>query len=112
MHGTWEGPGVSQAESLLVHCVQVMYMCMDATTGWSFLYFIAIVFLGSFFVLQLALGVITDVYEAEEAEMNHLAELEKAEEDRLKREELAKIGKTLEDYNAEQQEEEEAVSHL
>jgi hypothetical protein len=39
----------------------IMYMCMDATTGWSFLYFIFLVFLGAFFLLNLALGVITEV---------------------------------------------------
>ena len=79
-------------------------MYMDATSGWSFIFFICIVFLGSFFVLQLALGVISDVYEAEEAEMIHLTQLEDAEKTRLKREELAKIGKTLEEYDEEQQE--------
>jgi len=31
-----------------------MYMCMDAITGWSVIYFVLLVFTGGFFLLNLA----------------------------------------------------------
>ena len=40
-----------------------MYMCMDAITGWSVIYFVLLVFTGGFFLLNLALAVITEVYD-------------------------------------------------
>eukprot|EP00899_Mesostigma_viride_P006366 jgi/Mesvir1/15730/Mv03304-RA.1 len=41
----------------------LMYQCMDGTSGWAFIYFVALVFFGSFFLLNLALAVITEVYD-------------------------------------------------
>ena len=46
----------------------IMYMCMDAVTGWSVVYFILLVFTGGFFLLNLALAVITEVYDEENSE--------------------------------------------
>ena len=40
----------------------IMYWTMDATTVWSFLYFVVLIWVGGFFVLQLALAVVTDSY--------------------------------------------------
>eukprot|EP00899_Mesostigma_viride_P014512 jgi/Mesvir1/23061/Mv25059-RA.1 len=51
----------------------VMYACMDGTSGWAFVYFVVLVFSGSFFLLNLALAVITDVH-AESSEEAHLYE--------------------------------------
>ena len=48
----------------------IMYWAMDATSGWAFIYFVVLIWIGGFFVLQLALAVVTDAYadEAEEEE--------------------------------------------
>ena len=49
----------------------IMYMTMDAVTGWTVVYFLLLVFTGGFFLLNLALAVITEVYDEEctEAQM-------------------------------------------
>ena len=41
----------------------IMYMSMDATTKFASLYFILLVFIGSFFVVNLALAVISNIYD-------------------------------------------------
>ena len=43
----------------------IMYSAMDAVTGWSVVYFVLLVFTGGFFLLNLALAVITEVYDEE-----------------------------------------------
>lgn len=40
-----------------------MYDAMRATSGYACIYFILLVFFGGFFLLNLALGVMTEVYE-------------------------------------------------
>eukprot|EP00899_Mesostigma_viride_P006469 jgi/Mesvir1/15823/Mv03377-RA.1 len=40
----------------------IMYNTMDGSTGWAFLYFLTLLFLGSFFLLNLVLAVVTEVY--------------------------------------------------
>lgn len=40
----------------------VMYDAMDGTSGWAALYFVLLIFFGGFFLLNLALGVMTEVY--------------------------------------------------
>jgi hypothetical protein len=72
----------------------IMYMCMDAVTGWAVVYFVLLVFTGGFFLLNLALAVITEVYDTEikdeEEEARRAKELEKykdeSEQERRKRE--------------------------
>ncbi|XRB04885.1 voltage-dependent calcium channel L type [Pycnococcus provasolii] len=61
----------------------IMYWAMDATSGWAFLYFVLLVFLGGFFVLNLALAVITDTYDGEQATEDESAARAKEEEERL-----------------------------
>ena len=39
----------------------IMYNCMDGTSGWSFIYFTLLIFFGSFFVLNLALAVVSEM---------------------------------------------------
>jgi len=80
-----------------------MYMCMDATTGWSFLYFMVVVFLGSFFLLNLALGVITEVYEETDLELERIKAIEQEEEKRNQVKELEKLGMTMDDIKVEEQ---------
>ena len=64
----------------------IMYMTMDASTGWSVVYFILLVFTGGFFLLNLALAVITEVYDEESTEakdaMDEEEDAELAEEER------------------------------
>ena len=64
----------------------IMYMTMDASTGWSVVYFILLVFTGGFFLLNLALAVITEVYDEESTEardaMDEEEDAEDAEEER------------------------------
>ncbi len=52
----------------------IMYAAMDAITGWSVLYFVLLVFTGGFFLLNLALAVITEVYDEESAEAQMAAD--------------------------------------
>ena len=52
----------------------IMYAAMDAVTGWSVLYFVLLVFTGGFFLLNLALAVITEVYDEESAEAQMAAD--------------------------------------
>ena len=52
----------------------IMYAAMDAVTGWSVLYFVLLVFTGGFFLLNLALAVITEVYDEESAEARMAAD--------------------------------------
>ena len=63
----------------------IMYMAMDAVTGWSVIYFVLLVFTGGFFLLNLALAVITEVYDeentdAKEQEASDEIEKEEAQE--------------------------------
>ena len=60
----------------------IMYMTMDAVTGWTVVYFLLLVFTGGFFLLNLALAVITEVYDEEctEAQME-ADEREEAEDE-------------------------------
>ena len=46
----------------------LMYMCMDAITGWSVVYFVLLVFTGGFFLLNLVLAVVTEVYDEENSD--------------------------------------------
>eukprot|EP00898_Chlorokybus_atmophyticus_P005588 jgi/Chlat1/602/Chrsp103S00955 len=41
----------------------IMYECQDGTSGWAFIYFLFLVFIGGFFLVNLALAVIYEVYE-------------------------------------------------
>jgi len=76
----------------------IMYMAMDAVTGWSVIYFVLLVFTGGFFLLNLALAVITEVYdeentdakeqEASEEIEKEAAQEKKEQEARAKRHEL------------------------
>jgi hypothetical protein len=72
----------------------IMYMAMDAVTGWSVAYFLLLVFFGGFFLLNLALAVITEVYDEESAEAKFEAEqaedTEEAKQERLMEERIAK----------------------
>eukprot|EP00854_Cymbomonas_tetramitiformis_P029951 gene29951-37387_t len=43
----------------------VMNYCQDATNGYTFIYFLALCFLGGFFILNLALAVVTEAYSTE-----------------------------------------------
>lgn len=47
----------------------VMYDVMSGTSGWSFLYFVLLIFFGSFFLLNLTLGVMTEVYQETVSDM-------------------------------------------
>ena len=64
----------------------LMYHAMDAVTGWSVIYFVLLVFTGGFFLLNLALAVITEVYDEESTEardaMDEEEDAEDAEEER------------------------------
>ncbi|KAK3256176.1 hypothetical protein CYMTET_34675, partial [Cymbomonas tetramitiformis] len=42
--------------------VDIMYWTQDATTGWACLYFIVVIFIGAFFLLNLVLAVITSMH--------------------------------------------------
>ena len=59
----------------------IMYMTMDASTGWSVVYFILLVFTGGFFLLNLALAVITEVYDEENTEARDAKDEEEDKED-------------------------------
>ena len=59
----------------------IMYMTMDATTGWSVIYFILLVFTGGFFLLNLALAVITEVYDEENTEAKDTLDEEEDKEE-------------------------------
>ena len=59
----------------------LMYMTMDAVTGWSMVYFLLLVFTGGFFLLNLALAVITEVYDEECTEAQLEADEREAVED-------------------------------
>ena len=59
----------------------IMYMTMDATTGWSVIYFILLVFTGGFFLLNLALAVITEVYDEENTEAKDALDEEEDKEE-------------------------------
>ena len=41
----------------------IMYNVMDATTCWSMFYFIVLIGLGAFFLINLAVGIVTEVYD-------------------------------------------------
>ena len=41
----------------------IMYNTMDATTGYSLIYFILMIGLGAFFLVNLAVGIVTEVYD-------------------------------------------------
>eukprot|EP00232_Nephroselmis_pyriformis_P016757 CAMPEP_0182878560 /NCGR_PEP_ID=MMETSP0034_2-20130328/15427_1 /TAXON_ID=156128 /ORGANISM="Nephroselmis pyriformis, Strain CCMP717" /LENGTH=787 /DNA_ID=CAMNT_0025011449 /DNA_START=233 /DNA_END=2593 /DNA_ORIENTATION=+ len=43
--------------------VDIMYITQDTTQGWSFLYFVVLVFVGAFFLVNLALAVITGIHD-------------------------------------------------
>ena len=76
----------------------IMYMAMDAVTGWSVIYFLLLVFTGGFFLLNLALAVITEVYDEENTDAKEqetseeiekeAAQEKKEQEARAKRHEL------------------------
>uniref|UniRef100_A0A7S0CQF9 Voltage-gated ion channel superfamily n=1 Tax=Micromonas pusilla TaxID=38833 RepID=A0A7S0CQF9_MICPS len=76
----------------------IMYMTMDAVTGWSVIYFVLLVFTGGFFLLNLALAVITEVYDEENTDAKEqeateeiekeAAQEKKEQEARAKRHEL------------------------
>ena len=62
-----------------------MYMAMDAVTGWSVVYFLLLVFMGGFFLLNLALAVITEVYDEESTDAKEQEASEEIEKRRLSR---------------------------
>ena len=65
-----------------------MYWTMDATTVWSFLYFVVLIWVGGFFVLQLALAVVTDSYAdmAEDEAERQAVEKQEVDEEQEKKE--------------------------
>ena len=65
-----------------------MYMTMDALTGWTVVYFLLLVFTGGFFLLNLALAVITEVYDEENTDAkDQAADAEMEEEEAQERRE-------------------------
>ena len=66
----------------------LMYMTMDALTGWTVVYFLLLVFTGGFFLLNLALAVITEVYDEENTDAkDQAADAEMEEEEAQERRE-------------------------
>ena len=57
----------------------IMYMTMDSLTGWTVVYFLLLVFMGGFFLLNLALAVITEVYDEESTDAKEEAASEEME---------------------------------
>ena len=57
----------------------IMYMTMDSVTGWTVVYFLLLVFTGGFFLLNLALAVITEVYDEESTDAKEEAASEEIE---------------------------------
>lgn len=43
--------------------VFIMYDVMDGFSGWACMYFVTLIFIGSFFLLNLTLGVISEIYD-------------------------------------------------
>ena len=74
----------------------IMYMYMDALTGWAILYFVLLVFTGGFFLLNLALAVITEVYDGEvngdEEEVEETEEMAKEKRKKEAREKRHDLG--------------------
>lgn len=69
----------------------IMYWTMDATTVWSFLYFVVLIWVGGFFVLQLALAVVTDSYaDMAEDEAERQAEEQQVVEEEQEKKEMKK----------------------
>ena len=92
----------------------IMYHAMDAVTGWSVIYFVLLVFTGGFFLLNLALAVITEVYDEENTEAKEDAAEEAAEKEAEadKREaEAAKRRKEL-GLDVVSEDDEDEVDHL
>ena len=77
----------------------IMYNCMDGTSSWAFVYFALLVFFGSFFVLNLALAVVTEMLDATAKEISTEMEgeriIEEANEE-AERELAAREGDDLE----------------
>ena len=91
-----------------------MYHAMDAVTGWSVIYFVLLVFTGGFFLLNLALAVITEVYDEENTEAKEDAAEEAAEkeaEQDKKEAEAAKRRKEL-GLDVVSEDDEDDVDHL
>lgn len=59
----------------------IMYDVMDATSGWSMLYFIILIGLGAFFLINLAVGIVAEVYDQVQDE-DEKEEDENAEDER------------------------------
>ena len=81
----------------IFHCITlegwtpIMYWTMDATTVWSFLYFVVLIWVGDFFVLQLALAVVTDSYaDMAEDEAERQAEEQQVVEEEQEKKEMKK----------------------
>ena len=69
----------------------IMYWTMDATTVWSFLYFVVLIWVGGFFVLQLSLAVVTDSYaDMAEDEAERQAEEQQVVEEEQEKKEMKK----------------------
>ncbi|QDZ24407.1 ion transport protein [Chloropicon primus] len=60
----------------------IMYHVMDATSGWSMFYFIMLIGLGAFFLINLAVGIVAEVYDQVQEED------EKEEEEEEENEEI------------------------
>ena len=92
----------------------LMYHAMDAVTGWSVIYFVLLVFTGGFFLLNLALAVITEVYDEENTEAKEDAAEEAAEKEAeldKKEAEAAKRRKEL-GLDVVSEDDEDDVDHL
>lgn len=96
----------------------IMYMCMDAVTGWSVVYFVLLVFTGGFFLLNLALAVINEAYDEEssDAKQDAAEEEDREESEKEKREEEARakrheLGFYTDDEDSSDDDEPQVVDH-
>ena len=83
--------GITNFDDFATHCLTIfqcitlegwtliMYMTMDSLTGWTVVYFLLLVFMGGFFLLNLALAVITEVYDEESTDAKEEAASEEME---------------------------------
>ena len=78
---------IGHAFLLIFQCITlegwtpIMYLVQQSLTGWTFIYFLLLVFIGAFFLLNLALAVMTEVYDEENTRAKLEAEQQAEEED-------------------------------
>ena len=79
---------IGHAFLLIFQCITlegwtpIMYLVQQSLTGWTFIYFLLLVFIGAFFLLNLALAVMTEVYDEENTRAKLEAEQQAEEEDK------------------------------